>query len=144
MTDPERATGSARHPRGVDVSLMGPLQTAEVVVVAAEHVRRAREELEILRAERRGPVDAGQRLERLPPLASGVELATSFQFGDRIHRSDYRALAVDSLPFDNKRLARLDTGPLSAACTTPRGRSRPCASAQDPVRDAPPADDQQS
>jgi hypothetical protein len=30
---------------------------------------------------------------------------------------------------------------LSAACTTPRGRFRPCASAQAPVRDAPAADD---
>ena len=70
MTDPERATGSARHLPGIEVGVMGPLQTAEVVVVAAKHVRRPREELEIHRAERRRLIRSRQRPEGLPPPAA--------------------------------------------------------------------------
>ena len=56
MTDPERATDGARQLPGVEVGAMCPLEAADVVVVPAEHVGRSREQLKILRAERRGPI----------------------------------------------------------------------------------------
>ena len=57
---------------------MGPLEAADIVVVAAEHVRGARKELGIIGTERRGPIRTGQRLESLAPSARGIALATSF------------------------------------------------------------------
>jgi hypothetical protein len=86
------------------MGLMGPFQATDVVVVSAEHVCSAREELEILGAERRGPIRGGQRLERLAPSARSVGLATSLQLGDRIHWRDYRVLTLP--PVDSRSLAR--------------------------------------
>jgi hypothetical protein len=45
-----------RHLPGVEVNPMGSLEAAEIVVVAAEHVGRPREELEILRTEGSGSI----------------------------------------------------------------------------------------
>jgi hypothetical protein len=47
VADPERAAGSGRHLLGFEVRMVGALQSADVVVVSAEHVRGARQELEI-------------------------------------------------------------------------------------------------
>jgi hypothetical protein len=48
MTDPERAAGRRSDFPVVEVGLMCPSEPSGVGVVVAEHVRRAREELEIL------------------------------------------------------------------------------------------------
>jgi hypothetical protein len=82
--------------------MVGALQSAGVVAVAAEHVRGARQQLEISRVEPRGPIRAGQRLERFAPRTLGVGRATSFRLAD-IHRHDYRARAIDPLPLDRVR-----------------------------------------
>jgi transposase len=83
---------------GFEVGTVGEPQSADVVVVSAEHVRRARQQLEFFRAERCGAIRAGQRLERFAPRALGVGRASSFRLGDRTHRADYRVQAIDSLP----------------------------------------------
>jgi hypothetical protein len=88
---------------GFEVCMVGALQSAGVVVVSAEHVRGARQQLEISRVEPRGPIRAGQRLERFAPRTVGVGRATSFRLADRIHRHDYRARAIDPLPLDRVR-----------------------------------------
>ena len=103
VADPERAAGSGRHLLRFEVRMVGTLQSADVVVVTAEHVRGARQELEIPRVERRGPIRAGQRLERFAPRTLGVGRPTSFRLDDRIHRADYRARANDSLAVDRPR-----------------------------------------
>ena len=61
---------------------MGPLEAADVVVVAAEHVRRPREQLEILGAPSAPrPIGGRQRLERVEPRAAGVGLTAPFELG---------------------------------------------------------------
>ena len=51
-----------RHVAGIEVGVMRALEGADVVVVAAEHVGRPRQQLEVLGAERRRAVGGGQRL----------------------------------------------------------------------------------
>ena len=120
VADPERAPSSGRHLLDFKMRMVGALQSADVVVVSAEHVRSPRKELEIPRVEWRGPIRAGQRLERFAPRALGVGRATLSGLDDRIHRTDYRARAINSLPVDRRSLARIGlmggTRGRSAAC----------------------------
>jgi hypothetical protein len=114
VADPERAAGSGRHLLGFEVRMVGALQSADVVVVSAEHVRGARQELEIRRVERRGPIRVGQRLERFAPRTPGVGRATSFRLDDRIHRSDYRPQAIDPPAVDGHSPATCRYSPAEA------------------------------
>ncbi|MGH2741709.1 MAG: hypothetical protein ACRDN8_04320 [Thermoleophilaceae bacterium] len=52
-TQPERTAHSARSFAAVQVPMVGTLETAQVVVVAAEHVGRRRQQLKIARSQRR-------------------------------------------------------------------------------------------
>ena len=71
MADPERAAGSGRYLLGFEVRMVGALQSADVVVVSAEHVRGAGQELEIPRAKRtaRSALDSNSNASLHAPLA---------------------------------------------------------------------------
>ena len=66
-TDPDRTSRSTLGLLRVDVELMSPLQVAHPLVVAAEHVGRRRQELEVLRGEWSRFVGARERLVGLQP-----------------------------------------------------------------------------
>ena len=68
---------AGRVAAGVEVGAVGALQGGHVVLVAAEHVGRAGEELEIVRAERRGSIGVRERLVGVDPRALRVGLAAS-------------------------------------------------------------------
>ena len=58
VPDPPGAARGAGDLAGIQVGVMGTLEAADVVVVAAEHVRRPGQELEVLRFQRIGVVRA--------------------------------------------------------------------------------------
>jgi hypothetical protein len=84
--DPERAARGARRLAGVQMGAMSTLQAAHVLVVAAEHVGRPREQLDILRAQRGRLIDSRQNLVGIRPRTSGVTLTAPLDLGDAIHR----------------------------------------------------------
>ena len=67
VTDPERAAHGRQSLAVVQVSMMGALESADVVVIAAKHVGRPRQQLEVRRSERLRLVGARERLESLDP-----------------------------------------------------------------------------
>ena len=60
MANPERAAGRGRRLSCSEVGLMSPFETTDVVIVAADHVRRAREEFKVPCSERIDPIRPGQ------------------------------------------------------------------------------------
>ena len=59
----------------VQMEPMCALQAGHVVVVAAEHVGRRRQQLEVLRVQRRHPVRVSEPLVRVAPRPPRVRLA---------------------------------------------------------------------
>ncbi len=82
---PERAAHSARRFAGVQVQVIGTLQVAQAVVVAAEHEGRRCEQLEVLRSQRSRLIGARQRLVGVHPRAPCVGFAASSELVDDIH-----------------------------------------------------------
>jgi hypothetical protein len=72
VADPEGASHCAQCPAAIEVRPVSPLEAADVVIIAAEHVRRSREQLEILGDQRRRLLGRRQRFEGVEPRASGV------------------------------------------------------------------------
>ncbi len=70
--DPERAPCGAQALAVVEVGLMGALEVAEVVRIAAEHVGSRRQALEVLGRQRRRSVSARQRFVDVRPGVAGV------------------------------------------------------------------------
>jgi hypothetical protein len=59
VADPERAAHGPRRLAGVQVGVMCPLEAAHIVVVAPEHVGGPRQQLEVLRLQRRRLIGVG-------------------------------------------------------------------------------------
>ena len=55
IPDQKAQRAAAQRVAGVEVQLMGALEAAEVLVLAAEHVGRRRQQLEVLGASARTP-----------------------------------------------------------------------------------------
>ena len=79
MPDPERAAGRESLLAGIRVCAVGALHQLQPLVVAAEHVRGGREQLEILHRQRLELVGARQRLVGRCPRRAGVGLAASLE-----------------------------------------------------------------
>jgi hypothetical protein len=79
VADPERAPDRGRHVARVEVGAMSALETVHIVVVAAAHIARACEQLEVLGAERRRTAGGGQRLEGVLPGAAGIRRPPAFE-----------------------------------------------------------------
>ena len=101
QVDPEPPAG----PRGaerlavLDVRVMGALEDGQVFLVTAEHVRRRREQLEIVGAQRRLCVGARQLLVRLSPRPPVVrEAAALEQAGGRGSRHGSNLAPTRSVP----------------------------------------------
>jgi hypothetical protein len=87
VADPERTPRGARGIAGVRVQVMRALQAAQVVVVAAQHVGRSREQLQVLRAQRCRVVGARETLEGVEPRLRGIGITTTPELFDGIrHR----------------------------------------------------------
>ena len=70
--DPEGAADSRQILSAIEVALMRTLQRAQLLLVAAQHVRDGREQLQVPRCERRLPIGTPQRLVGLYPRTLGV------------------------------------------------------------------------
>ena len=82
----QRAAGSVVV--GVEVGAVGALQCGHVFVVAAEHVGRAGQELEIVRAERRGAIGVRERLVGVDPRVLRIGLAASLDRSGGSHAGE--------------------------------------------------------
>ncbi len=71
---PQCAAGRWERLVGLQMSMMRALQKLQVLIVAAEHRRRCREQLEILSSQRRRPIGSLKRRVRAPPLSPCVRL----------------------------------------------------------------------
>ncbi|MGH2825324.1 MAG: hypothetical protein ACRDLY_20360 [Thermoleophilaceae bacterium] len=80
--DPERATRRSQALAPIQVQLVGTLQAAHVLVVAAEHVGRRGQQLEILGFQRRRPIRARQQLVGVDPRPPRIGLTAAFEFVD--------------------------------------------------------------
>ena len=85
--DPERAAHRAQQFAAIQVSVMGTLQAAHVLVVATEHVRRRRQQLKVPRLQRPRLIGAGQRLVGVPPRPPRVRLTAACELVDAVHRT---------------------------------------------------------
>ena len=79
--DPARAVRGAERLPPLEVGVMRPLEDLDRLVVASEHARGRRAQLEIRGRERLGLVRAGERLVRLEPGALGVRGAGALEVG---------------------------------------------------------------
>ena len=76
VSDPPRASGRVGRVARFTECVVGLLERAAVLVVEAEHVCRARQQLEVFWFERLVPVRARERFERLRPRPVRVGPAT--------------------------------------------------------------------
>ena len=81
---------------GIAIRVIRLLQRASVLVVEAEHVRRAREQLEVFWRQWLLPVRARERVEGVPPVATGVGSATLLESALGVHWTifDHRDASV--------------------------------------------------
>ncbi len=70
--DPRRGAHRAQRLAPLQVLVVGSLEDSDALVVAPKHPGRGREQLEILRSQRRDRVSSGERLDRLEPRATLV------------------------------------------------------------------------
>ena len=85
-TDPERAANRGHRLAGVRVRLMGSLEDAQVLLVAAGHEGGGGQELEVLPAERGCLVGGRESFVRVDPLAPPVGLTTQLELVDAIRQ----------------------------------------------------------
>jgi hypothetical protein len=64
---------------------MCALETGDVVVVTADHVRRPRKQLEIVSRKRSRLIGARQRLERIYPRRHFIRSTSTLELIDRAH-----------------------------------------------------------
>ena len=89
--DPERAAHGILRLPAVEVVAMGPLEQIEVLGLTAEHVRRRRQQLELVGWERIRQVSSGQQVVRRLPRLCRVGLSAPFALGHASHTAaDYR------------------------------------------------------
>ena len=79
--DPERAANGAQGLAGVEVRLVRALEAAQEPVLQSDHVRRARQQLEIVGLQPDRLVGARQRVVRLPPGPPGVRGPSALRRG---------------------------------------------------------------
>ena len=86
VTDPEGAADGGTHVTCRDIGPVGALEGGDVVVVAADHVSRTTEALEIRRSQRRVSICDRERLEDMTPsrLCEGITAPPALRvaFGD--------------------------------------------------------------
>jgi hypothetical protein len=70
---------------GIVVSVIRLLERASVLVIEPEHVRRAREQLEVLRPQRLLAVRTPERVEGVPPVVAGVGSTTLLERARDVH-----------------------------------------------------------
>ena len=76
---PERAPHRRARRAGIEVSLIGPLQRVQILVVATEHVRRLGEQAEVLAAQRGRLVGHREPRVRAFPRPPRVQSASSLE-----------------------------------------------------------------
>ena len=126
--EPERAAHSTQPFALVQVTLMRPLQRIQLLVVAAEHVRDRREELEVIRRQRSRPIDTRQRLVGLHPRPLRVQVPAAFEL-TACHTSIVPARAIRPRP------VHLDSAPLPRDSQRLRRRPRDVLPCRGPRRD---------
>ena len=77
--DPEGAADRRQILAAVEVALMRTLQRAQLLLVAAQHVGDRREQLQVLRRQRRLAIGTRQRLVGLDPRTLHVQLPAAFE-----------------------------------------------------------------
>ena len=87
-SDPERTSRGAQRDPVVRVALKCAAQDPDAVVFATEHVGRRREQLQILCAERYGPIGFGQRCVSVLPRRARIRGVAPFQVSSGVHPFD--------------------------------------------------------
>ena len=85
QADPQRAPDSPQRRPALEVPLMRALEPRNRFVVATEHERAGRQELDIRRAQRRVPLLGTQRLVCLEPRLLRVGLTAASEGGSALH-----------------------------------------------------------
>jgi hypothetical protein len=82
--DEEPSAGGAEPFARIEVRVVGALEDREVVVHEADHRGRRREQLEVIRSQRRRLVRAQQRFVGVQPRPPGVRVATLLELVDDV------------------------------------------------------------
>jgi hypothetical protein len=96
--EPDRASGRPRGVLAVEVRLMGALERPQGLVVEADHVRRGRQQLQIIGAERSRLVSLAQRGVRVGPVSRLICPAPPLQSTGRMHGGWHRGRLSVSCP----------------------------------------------
>ena len=107
---PERAAGSAAALPGIEMRLMRTFERLQVVLVPAGHPGGRREQLEVARRQRGGPVGARQRPERVRPLLTHAVRAAAIEKDGPFRAAPGRVLRVGPAHALRSRIWRIFAG----------------------------------